>query len=195
VAISQPWNIVFTIGFVVYVTTRGKFATLTKHNQPINRRVGLHDRALLAGMVVTSLLFPVIYLLTPLFSFADYKLPVWVHSGGVVLMVFGLWLFWRPHVDLGLNWSATLETRRGHELVRHGVYRRVRHPMYAAIWLFSLAQALLLDNWLAGWAVVMTFCVMYFVRLPNEEAMMLSTFGKAYEDYMSETGRLFPFAK
>jgi protein-S-isoprenylcysteine O-methyltransferase Ste14 len=67
--------------------------------------------------------------------------------------------------------------------------------MYAAIWLFSLAQALLLDNWLAGWAVVMTFCVMYFVRLPNEEAMMLSTFGKAYEDYMSETGRLFPFAK
>ena len=55
--------------------------------------------------------------------------------------------------------------------------------------------ACILDNWLAGWAVVMTFCVMYFVRLPNEEAMMLSTFGKAYEDYMSETGRLFPFAK
>jgi len=27
-------------------------------------------------------------------------------------MVIALWLFWRAHVDLGLNWSITLEMRK-----------------------------------------------------------------------------------
>jgi protein-S-isoprenylcysteine O-methyltransferase Ste14 len=72
------------------------------------------------------------------------------------------------------------------------VYRRIRHPMYAAIFLFSLAQGLLLDNWLAGWSALATFAVMYLVRLPREEAMMIQQFGQEYRDYMNRTGRLLP---
>ena len=191
-AILQPWNIVFAIGFVVYVATRGKFAARTKGNESMNRRVGLQEKTLLPVVICTSLLFPIIYLFTPLFSFADYELSNAVHSCGLVFMIVGLWLFWRSHSDLGLNWSATLETRKGHEIIKHGVYRRIRHPMYSAIWLFSIAQALILDNWLAGWSVVLAFAIMYFLRTPNEEEMMIDHFGSAYKDYMTETGRLFP---
>lgn len=107
-------------------------------------------------------------------------------------MLVGLWLFWRSHVDLGLNWSPTLETRQGHEIVKHGVYSRIRHPMYSAIWLFSIAQGLLLNNWLAGWSVVVSFSIMYVLRTPQEEAMMIDHFGDSYNEYMTETGRLFP---
>ena len=64
--------------------------------------------------------------------------------------------------------------------------------MYAAIWLFSIAQASLLNNWLAGWAVVFAFALMYVLRTPVEEQMMRDQFGKDYEDYMAETGRIFP---
>lgn len=191
-AISQPWNIAFAIGFVVYVVTRGKFATLAKDNESMDRRAGLQEKVLLSAVLVTSLLFPVIYLFTPWFSFADYELSNWVHACGLVIMVAGLWLFWRSHADLGANWSPTLETRKGHEIIRHGVYRRIRHPMYSAIWLFSVSQALLLNNWLAGWGVVLAFALMYFLRTPNEEEMMTDHFGSAYKDYMAETGRLFP---
>ena len=133
-AILQPWNIVFAIEFLVYVSTRGRFAARAKSNESLDRRVGLQEKILLPFVISTSLLFPLIYLLTPLFSFADYELPAWVHSCGVVLMIVGLWLFWRSHDDLGLNWSPTLETRQGHEIIKHGVYRRIRHPMYSAIW-------------------------------------------------------------
>jgi protein-S-isoprenylcysteine O-methyltransferase Ste14 len=35
-------------------------------------------------------------------------------------------------------------------LVREGVYRSVRHPMYASERLWGIAQALLLQNWVAG---------------------------------------------
>ena len=33
--------------------------------------------------------------------------------------------------DLGTNWSITLEVREQHRLISHGVYRRIRHPMYS----------------------------------------------------------------
>lgn len=191
-AILQPWNIVFAIGFVVYVATRGKFAARTKGNESMDRRVGLREKMLLPVVICTSLLFPIIYLFTPLFSFADYELSNWVHSSGLVIMIVGLLLFWRSHVDLGLNWSPTLETRQGHEIIKHGVYCRIRHPMYSAIWLFSIAQALILNNWLAGWGVVLAFAVMYVLRTPKEEEMMIDHFGSAYKDYMAEPGRLFP---
>jgi len=64
--------------------------------------------------------------------------------------------------------------------------------MYASIWLFGLAQGLLLENWLAGWSALVTFAIMYFVRTPREERMMCDSFGEDYRDYMRRTGRLLP---
>jgi protein-S-isoprenylcysteine O-methyltransferase Ste14 len=107
-------------------------------------------------------------------------------------MVVALWLFWRAHADLGLNWSQTLEVRKGHEVVKTGVYGSIRHPMYAAILLFSLAQGLLLENWLAGWSALVTFAILVLIRMPREEAMMCEFFGQGYRDYMRQTGRLLP---
>jgi protein-S-isoprenylcysteine O-methyltransferase Ste14 len=64
--------------------------------------------------------------------------------------------------------------------------------MYLAIWLFSIAQALILPNWLAGFSALVPFAVMYFLRTPREERMMREHFGQAYADYMARTGRLLP---
>ncbi len=191
-SILQPWNVIFVIGFIIYIVTRGQFASRTRHNEKVERRVDTQEKILLAAMFATGLFFPVLYLFTPLLSFANYQLPQWVHACGLVIMISALWLFWRSHADLGLNWSATLEMRKYHEITRHGVYERIRHPMYAAIWLFSIAQALLLDNWLAGWGVVCAFGCLYFLRVAREEQMLLDHFGKDYELYMAQTGRLFP---
>ena len=188
----QPWNLVFLVGFVVYTAIRGVFASRTRINQQAVNRIDVTDRLLLALVLITNLLLPVVYLLTPLLDFANYRPPTicpWIGAG---LMVLALWFFWRTHADLGLNWSATVELRKGHELVRHGVYRRIRHPMYAAIFSFALAQALLLPNWLAGWTGILTFALLYFVRVGREEQMMVEQFGPEYREYMRQTGRLFP---
>jgi protein-S-isoprenylcysteine O-methyltransferase Ste14 len=64
--------------------------------------------------------------------------------------------------------------------------------MYAAIFLFALAQGLLLQNWLAGWAGLVTVALLYLVREPREERMMCEFFGDSYRDYIKRTGRLFP---
>jgi len=64
--------------------------------------------------------------------------------------------------------------------------------MYASIWVWCLAQGLLLENWLAGWYALLAFALMYFVRTPREEQMMCEYFGQEYRDYMRRTRRLFP---
>ena len=70
--------------------------------------------------------------------------------------------------DLGGNWSATLEIRERHSLVTHGVYRRVRHPMYAAHWLWGIAQALLIQNWIAGVGGLLFFAPLYLLRVRGD---------------------------
>lgn len=188
----QAWNLVFLIGVIVYVCIRGVFGGRTKRNQKVVSRVDARDRTLLVLVVVGNIILPALYLFTPWLAFADYHLPAFIPWCGAVTMVIALWLFWRAHVDLGLNWSITLEMRKGHELIMHGVYRRIRHPMYAAIFLFAAAQALLLQNWLAGWAGFVTVAILYLVRTPREEKMMCEFFGDQYRDYMRRTGRLWP---
>jgi protein-S-isoprenylcysteine O-methyltransferase Ste14 len=188
----RPWNIVFLAGLIVYVGLRGVYIERTKRNEKAVSRVDRRDRGLLFLVFLGSLLLPAVHLATPWLAFADYRLPAFAPWCGTAVMVAALWLFWRSHADLGLNWSVTLELRQGHELVTHGVYRAIRHPMYAAIWLFSLAQGLLLENWLAGWAALAAFALLYFVRTPREERMMSETFGEQYKEYAARTGRIVP---
>jgi protein-S-isoprenylcysteine O-methyltransferase Ste14 len=186
------WNAVFLAGFIAYVGIRGRFASSTKHNVKTERRVDAAERILLGLVGVGSLLLPVLYLFTPVLAFADYRLPAAAPWCGAVLMMAALLLFYRSHADLGPNWSATLELRRGHTLITNGVYRSIRHPMYAAILLWDLAQGLLLSNWLAGWGAFVTFALLYVARAPREERMMCDAFGDDYRAYMRRTGRLFP---
>ena len=47
-------------------------------------------------------------------------------------------------------------------------------------------------NWLVGGLNLVAVAYMYFVRVADEEAMMLDHFGQSYEVYMGNTGRLFP---
>lgn len=188
----HPWNMVFLVGLIAYVIIRGVFEQRSKNNERAVSRSDSRDRFLILIMVVGGIILPCVYLFTPWLRFADYRLPAFVPWFGAAVMVGALWLFWRSHTDLGKNWSLTLEIRKGHQLVTHGVYRLIRHPMYAAIWLFSLAQGLLLENWLAGWSAFVAFAIMYFVRIPQEERMMFEFFGTEYSDYMLQTGRLFP---
>ena len=148
---------------------------------------------LFGGMV----LLPGVYAWTSWLARANYRLSAkrerQAGTLGAMLMALALWLFWRAHHDLGPNWSPSLQLRQEHELVTRGVYRSVRHPMYASQWVWGAAQALLLHNWIAGWASLALFAPLYVVRVPREEHMMQEQFfGPAYERYMQRTGRVWP---
>ena len=140
------------------------------------------------------LAIPLAHLTTTMLLFANYPQPPWVGGAGAAVFISGLLLLWRSHVDLGRNWSESLELMESHRLVTNGVYRYVRHPMYAAIWLWAVGQALLLHNFIAGLSALVLFAPLYFVRVPREETMMLQHFGQAYAAYMARTRRVLPIS-
>jgi protein-S-isoprenylcysteine O-methyltransferase Ste14 len=151
------------------------------------------EKVLLGLVFLGMMILPFIYLFTSLFSFANYDLPVSLQIVGLTLISPMLWLFYRSHKDLGQNWSATLEIREGHHIVDAGVYKYIRHPMYSAILLLVIIQALLLNNYIAGLSGLISFGVLYLLRVKHEEQMMLSEFGDKYEKYMKRTKRIIPF--
>jgi protein-S-isoprenylcysteine O-methyltransferase Ste14 len=135
---------------------------------------------------------PIIWVASDVFAFAEYPLHPIPLVAGVVVMTLGLWLFYHSHADLGANWSITLEVRENHQLVRQGVYRSIRHPMYSSFLLYSFGQALVVPNWIAGPSYFVAMAVLIALRLGPEEHMMLGTFGADYEAYRATTKRLAP---
>lgn len=187
--------VVWFAAFVATILIRSPYAAKNRSNAVTTAHKGADEKVLITAMFFTAGILPLLQLGTGVFDFAGYRLDDRITAIGAVLQIPYLVVFWRSHADLGRNWSPGLEVRESHELVTNGIYARIRHPMYAAIWISALAQPLLVHNWIAGFLVVPAFVAMWFIRVPQEEAMMRQTFGDAYDAYCMRTGRLFPRGK
>lgn len=183
----------FLLGLIVTGIVRGVYGRRYKQagKTGTERPESLAVAVLMALWGISQLL-GLVYIFTPWLRFADYRLPVWAGLVGIGIFAAGVWLLWRSHTDLGRHWSPTLEVQAGHRLVTEGVYRHIRHPMYAAHWLWVIGQPLLLHNWLAGVPPLIVFAFLYLLRVFSEEQMMLDRFGPEYRAYMQKTGRIIP---
>lgn len=154
---------------------------------------GPRETALLLVSLTGLGIVPFVYVVTGFPRFADYPFRPALAMLGVVLAAAALVMFRLTHKALGRNWSVSLELRDQHKLVTDGVYRRLRHPMYTAFWLWAAAQALLLPNWIAGLSGLVGFGVLYFGRIAREERMMTERFGAEYLAYAERTYRIIPW--
>jgi protein-S-isoprenylcysteine O-methyltransferase Ste14 len=189
----EPWyaKAVILLASIAMVVIRAPHGHRSRAFPVIRSRKGPREVALLAIARVAFLL-PLVWVATPAFAFADYPLHPALLAAGTLLLAVGLWLFHRSHADLGANWSITLEVREKHQLVTHGVYRRVRHPMYLALLVYSVGQALALPNGVAGPSYGVAMVLLFGLRVGPEERMMLDEFGKDYEEYRARTKYLVP---
>lgn len=146
---------------------------------------------LLVALVSAGLALPLAWALGAL-SFADTAPSSARLCFGGLCLGLGLLVLHRAHVDLGSNWSNTLELKEQHSLVTRGVYRLVRHPMYVALLLHGVGQCLVVPNWLAGPSFLVPFVVLVALRLRPEERMMRETFGTQWEAYAATTSRMVP---
>ncbi|WP_027284948.1 protein-S-isoprenylcysteine O-methyltransferase [Rubritepida flocculans] len=178
---------------VAWWVIRRPFERKVKRNVIARDGLDLRERLLLCVSFTGLGVIPFLYVATGFPAALDQPfspLRAWL---GAALFLGALALFRATHKTLGRNWSVTLKLREGHELITSGVYRRIRHPMYAAFWLWALAQALLLQNWLAGPAGLIGFGTLYAFRIGREEALMRGRFGERWDAYAARTRRVVPF--
>lgn len=198
--VAAWWRGALDLGIVLFLATMWTMSLirvpLTLNPPPVARteREG-RERMLVTLVMLGMMALPALAIATPVLDFASYRTAVPILIFGAVTATLGLWLFWRSHADLGRYWSPVLEMREGHGLVTHGIYARIRHPMYSAIFLITCAQVAFLGNWIAGPAGFVAFTILFADRIGPEERMMEERFGEAWLSYAARTGTLLPLPR
>jgi len=185
-------KLVWVAGIIGWYVIRYPHQRRSRKTPIASRRERVREGILLATSFTGLFILPLIYVTTGKPQVADYPfhpLLAWLGTATFAMALIG---FYRTHRDLGRFWSVTLEIRQTHERVTTGVYRHVRHPMYAAFFLWAIAQALLLPNWIAGPAGLVGFGTLFGLRVRREERMMEAAFGDAYRAYAARTWRVIP---
>lgn len=110
---------------------------------------------------------------------------------GLLLQASGLLLAVWARRHIGRNWSARVETKVDHQLVRSGPYRRIRHPIYTAMLSMVAGTALVSGHWhgLVGLALV---AAALGRKLVMEERRMSQAFGAEWADWRRHSWALVP---
>lgn len=103
-------------------------------------------------------------------------------------LAFALW----ARGTLGRNWSGVVTLKEGHELVEHGPYRFVRHPIYTGMLAMFFATALVQTH-VAGFLGVLLAFASFWIKLDREEKLMLQQFPQQYAAYQRRAKRIVPF--
>ncbi len=186
-------KLVWLAGLVGWFVIRYPFQRRAARLKVARATARTGDRVVLVVATLGQFVIPLVYVLTGFPRSANYGFHPWLALVGILVEIAALVLFRATHVQLGRNWSISLETREKHELVTSGLYGWVRHPMYSSFLLSAVAQVLLLQNWVAGFAGLVGFLVLFLFRVGREEGLMTDTFGEQYRDYSRRTARIVPW--
>ena len=110
---------------------------------------------------------------------------------GALLLLLGTVVNLLGRLQLGANWANQATLYEAQTLVTAGIYRLVRHPLYASlIWIFYGA-GLLYQNVAVLLANTLLFLPGMYYRAALEEKLLSDRF-PAYADYRRQVGALFP---
>lgn len=120
-----------------------------------------------------------------------FALPFSVRSAGLVITLMGFLMLRKSLSELGENYSPLFDTHRPREIVRSGMYRQVRHPVYLSNMIIILGYLVaagtvwILPTTFWGWA--------YMLRSVIHEENYLSREFPDYRTYQSQTWKLIPY--
>lgn len=110
---------------------------------------------------------------------------------GVTVAVVGIALAIWARWHLGENWSATVTLKEGHELIRSGPYRYMRHPIYSGMLLAFVGTALALGEYRALISVAIVL-VAFYTKAKKEELFLTQEFGEKFREHSRRTGMFLP---
>ena len=196
----------FRISFLLLWTTlgvvRGYYGRKTKTHDSL---IGIEEKLKTATrdmgrgfMILTGVITAVgaigliLYLLSPpWWTWTHFPLGEWVQWIGIILSIPPIFLLIWVHRHLDTQWSIALELQEDHRLITSGPYKRIRHPMYLGIFVYTLGLILISSDLLVLLFFGFSIWVNYR-RIPDEEQMMIDEFGEEYQEYMKRSGKLLP---
>jgi protein-S-isoprenylcysteine O-methyltransferase Ste14 len=182
--------VIFALSFSISVYFRHR---ARKQSGKIPRQAEAKSIIALRLLLAVPLYFSmIVYMINPRWmEWWALALPEWLRWIGAAIGIATIPLLYWLFSSLGKNVSETVLTKERHELVMHGPYRWVRHPLYSTASLGLVALSLLAANWFMLLMIVLIITMLPALAI-KEEAQLIEKFGNAYREYMKQTGRFLP---
>jgi protein-S-isoprenylcysteine O-methyltransferase Ste14 len=118
--------------------------------------------------------------------------PIAVRLAGALIYTAGLVIAMLGRIQLGSNWTDIEATQapRERDVVSHGLYRYIRHPIYVGDLMLLAGLELSLNSWLALAIGLLAPAVLW---MAVREERMLAASLPGYKAYCARTKRFIPF--
>lgn len=136
-------------------------------------------------------LFMIVFKVPFVFHFT-VNLPHELRTFGTFLGYLGTIFITLTLLKLKKVYSATLSIRNDHELVKDGIYRYIRHPIYTGFILLHIGVTLSLANIIVAIVWILGLIIFLWHRVPKEEELLEFYFKEEYKTYKLKTGMFFP---
>jgi protein-S-isoprenylcysteine O-methyltransferase Ste14 len=110
---------------------------------------------------------------------------------GLALTALGVAISIWARLTLGANWSSVVTLKKDHELIRAGLYRWIRHPIYTGILLAVVGTAMIRGH-LRAWLAFVVILATFYFKARREESFLRQEFGAGFEEHARQTGMFLP---
>lgn len=110
---------------------------------------------------------------------------------GILLTAAGIGVAFWARWHLGTNWSGVVTLKEGHELIRTGPYRTIRHPIYTGILLGLLGTAITFGE-VRGLLAMAIVWLSFYIKARREESFLSQEFGPGFAEHKQRTGMFLP---
>ena len=175
------WCLLSIVWLVMAFTTKK-----AKHTETLLERL-LHVAPLLLAFWLLfgrSKLFPWLY--DPLLP--GHPFLWWM---GILITALGVAISIWARLSLGSNWSGMVTLKADHELIRKGLYRFIRHPIYTGILIAFLGTGLIRSQWRDLLSFLILYATFYF-KARREESFLQREFGSSFTEHQRRTGMFWP---
>lgn len=111
---------------------------------------------------------------------------------GLVLTAAGFAAAVVAQNTMGVSWRIGVDQAERTQLVTHGVFARVRNPIFTAMIAAQAGTALMAPTWLSLLGVLLLIVAIELQVRSIEEPYLARVHGIAYTSYASRTGRFLP---
>ncbi len=102
----------------------------------------------------------------------------------ILIAVSSLWIFKLKHANISpINIDQTTQ------LIKEGIYRYTRNPMYLSLLLALIAYFFYLGNLYAIWGIIFYYFTTTHFQIKKEEQFLLKKFGSKYQNYIDKVHR------
>ena len=201
-ASSLLFRISFLLLWAIFGIVRGYYGRKTKTHdslEGVKEKLKAAERDMGTGFKILTGIITIIgagglilYLISPpWWTWTRIPLGEWIQWLGIIVAIPPIFYLVWVHRHLDSQWSIALELQEDHKLITSGPYKRIRHPMYLGIFIYTIGLILISADLLVLLFFGFSIWVNYR-RIPEEEQMMIDEFGEEYLEYMKHSGKLVP---